>query len=81
MPTAKIAISIDREVLRELDELVQQGVRASRSKLIQDAVREKLQRLKRVGLAEACATLDHVTERAEAEQWLSGELRGPQTKS
>ncbi|HEX5760940.1 MAG TPA: ribbon-helix-helix domain-containing protein [Thermoanaerobaculia bacterium] len=78
MPTAKIAISIDPEELRELDELVQRGVGASRSKLIQDAVREKLRRLKRTSLAEACAKLDPETERAEAEQWLSGEAAWPE---
>lgn len=78
MPTAKIAISIDPNDLRELDELVERGAGASRSKLIQDAVREKLQRLKRVSLAEECARLEPAVERAEAEQWLSGEAAWPE---
>ena len=78
MPAAKIAISIDPEDLEELDELVRRGAGASRSQLIQDAVREKLQRLKRTSLAAECAKLDPAAERAEAEQWLSGEAAWPE---
>ena len=78
MPAAKIAISIDPDDLRELDALVRRGASASRSKLIQDAVREKLERLKRVRLAQECAKLSPETERAEAEQWLRGESAWPE---
>jgi Arc/MetJ-type ribon-helix-helix transcriptional regulator len=78
MPTAKIAISIDPDDLREVDALVRRGISASRSKLIQDAVREKLDRVKRVRLAEECARLVPELERAEAEQWLNGETPWPE---
>ncbi len=78
MPTAKIAISIDPDDLEELDALVRRGVGASRSGLIRDAVREKLQRLKHVRLAQECAKLDPVAERAEAEVWSSGEAEWPE---
>lgn len=78
MPTAKIAISIDPTDLREVDTLVHRGVAASRSKLIQDAVREKLARLKRVRLAQECAKLERNTERSEAESFLAGEPAWPE---
>ena len=78
MPTAKIAISIDPTDLRQLDELVRRGASPSRSKLIQDAVHEKLLRLKRVRLARECAKLDRKAERAEAHQRLSGEPPWPE---
>ena len=78
MPTAKIAISIDPGDLRQVDELVERGVAASRSKLIQDAVQEKLSRLKRVRLATECAKLDRASEQAEAESFLAGEPSWPE---
>ena len=78
MPTAKIAISIDPADLRELDELVRRGACPSRSRLIQDEVREKLLRLKRVRLVQECAKLDPNAERVEADQRLSGEPTWPE---
>lgn len=78
MPTAKIAISIDPAELEELDELVRRGVSASRSKLIQDAVHEKLLRLKRVRLAAECAKLDPAEEQAAAESFLVAEPPWPE---
>ena len=57
---------------------MRKGVSASRSRLIQDAVREKLLRLKRVRLAQESAKLDPKHERAEAEQWLRGEAAWPE---
>lgn len=77
MPTAKIAISIDPEDLEQLDELVTRGVAASRSQLIQEAVHDKLARLKRTRLAAECAKLDPEEERAEAESWLRSEQAWP----
>ena len=78
MPTAKIAISIDPADLKQVDALVQRGVAPSRSKLIQDAVHEKLARWKRVRLATECAKLDRVTEQAEADSYLAGEPTWPE---
>ncbi len=77
MPSAKIAISIDPEDLRELDELVRKGAAASRSQLIQDAVRERLARSRRTRLAEECAKLDPAAEQADAEGWLVAESSWP----
>ena len=47
MATSKIAISIDEEILEQVDRLVREKVFPSRSRAIQDAVREKLGRLAR----------------------------------
>lgn len=77
MPAAKIAISIDPQDLSQLDELVRRGVAASRSQLIQEAVRERLARLSRTRLAQECAKLDPEAERAEAENWLASEASWP----
>lgn len=73
MPTAKIAISIDPADLEELDDLVAQGAAASRSQLIQEAVQDKLARLKRTRLAVECAKLDPRQEQAEADSWSRAE--------
>lgn len=73
MPTAKIAISIDPTDLEELDDLVARGVAPSRSQLIQEAVQDKLARLKRTRLAAECAKLDPRQEQAEADSWSGSE--------
>ncbi len=44
MGTVKVAISIDRELLKGVDSLVSERVFPSRSRAIAEAVREKLQR-------------------------------------
>ena len=78
MPAAKIAISMDPDDLSQVDELVRQGVAASRSQLIQEAVRDRLARLNRTRLAKECAKLDPEAERAEAESWLASEASWPE---
>jgi Arc/MetJ-type ribon-helix-helix transcriptional regulator len=78
MPAAKIAVSLDPEALREVDRLVQHGLFPSRSSVIQDALAEKLQRLRRVRLARECAKLDPVAERAAADEFLPSEVQWPE---
>jgi Arc/MetJ-type ribon-helix-helix transcriptional regulator len=70
MPKAKIAISIDENVLGDLDRLVRNGVFSNRSQAIEDAVTEKLARLGRVRLAAECAKLDRPAEKELAEEGL-----------
>jgi Arc/MetJ-type ribon-helix-helix transcriptional regulator len=77
MSSAKIAISLDPEALKEVDQMVRGGVFPSRSKLIQDAVVEKLNRLRRVRLAEECAKLQPSSERAAAEERFASEAEWP----
>lgn len=78
MSSAKIAISLDPEALRQVDQLVEGGVFPSRSKLIQDAVAEKLRRLRRVRLAEECAKLQRPLEQAVAEEFFRSETEWPE---
>ena len=78
MNSAKIAISLAPEALRQMDELVEGGLFPSRSKLIQDAVAEKLQRLRRIRLAQECAKLQPAAEQAEAEERFQGEAEWPE---
>jgi Arc/MetJ-type ribon-helix-helix transcriptional regulator len=78
MRCAKIAISLDPAALKQIDRLVERGLFPSRSRLIQDAVAEKLLRVQRVRLAEECAKLDPAAERAAAEERFHGEAEWPE---
>jgi Arc/MetJ-type ribon-helix-helix transcriptional regulator len=77
MSSAKIAISLDPEALKQVDELVAGGLFPSRSKLIQDAVNEKVSRLRKIRLAQECAKLEPHAERAEAEEHFRDEAEWP----
>lgn len=78
MSSAKVAISLDPEALKQVDKLVQGGLFPNRSKLIQDAVAEKLQRLGRARLAKECAKLQPPVEQAAAEELFGGEAEWPE---
>ena len=73
MPVAKIAITIEQDILSEVDRLVRQNVFPSRSRAIQEAVGEKVRRLAANRLATECAKLDLKAEQALAEEGMSGE--------
>lgn len=73
MAAAKVAISLDEDVLARLDRLVSQQTFPNRSKAIEQAVKEKLERLDRSRLARECAKLDPAFEKALADEGLSGE--------
>ncbi|MCX7045299.1 MAG: ribbon-helix-helix domain-containing protein [Candidatus Sumerlaeota bacterium] len=68
MSAARISITIDKSVLIEIDRLVRQRVFRNRSRAIQDAVREKLNKIKSKRLAVECAKLNPEEERALAEE-------------
>lgn len=74
MSRSKIAITIDESTLERLDELVEQSMFPSRSQAIQEAVDEKLARLKRGRLARECSKLDPAFEKSLAEAGLSEDL-------
>lgn len=74
MPRAKIAITLDDTTLARLDRLVAASVFPSRSRAIESAVREKLERLGRGRLARECAKLHPAAEKALAEEGLSEDL-------
>ena len=75
MRFSKVAISVEKETLEHLDQLVKDKVFPSRSRAIQEAIQEKLARLERTRLAEECAKLDPVAEQALADEGLSDALR------
>ncbi|MEC9340297.1 MAG: ribbon-helix-helix protein, CopG family [Pseudomonadota bacterium] len=74
MATAKIAITLDEETLKRLDRLVRSSSFPSRSRAIQTAVQEKLDRMEQGRLARECAKLEPPHEQALAEEGLAEEL-------
>jgi Arc/MetJ-type ribon-helix-helix transcriptional regulator len=74
MAVAKIAITIEQDVLSEVDRLVRRHVFPNRSRAIQEAVGEKVRRLAVNRLARECAKLDPKTEKALAEEGMSREV-------
>ncbi len=74
MSTTKVAISIEKDLLAQIDELVEKQLFPNRSKVIREAIAEKLQRIKKTRLAIECAKLNPQFERALAEEGLSREI-------
>ena len=74
MSTEKIAITIEDKTLKRLDSLVERRVYPNRSRLVQEAIREKLERIDRSRLARECAKLDVETEQSLTEEGMSEEL-------
>jgi len=74
MGTMKVAITMDEEILGELDRLVKRRLFPNRSRAIQAAVQEKLVRLEKGRLARECAKLDIRAEQAMAEEGINREL-------
>lgn len=72
MKSAKVAITLDRAVLIRLDRLVAQNLYPNRSKAIQAAVVDKLEKLDQNRLARECARLDSKFEQALAEEGIVG---------
>ena len=74
MRSAKIAVTIDRDLLTRLDRLVKERRFPNRSRAVQEALRDKLERLDRSRLARECAKLDPAFEQQLAEEGLSDDL-------
>jgi len=74
MSTAKVAITLDENLLKRLDRLVKNRLFENRSRAIQEAVSEKLARLERNRLGRECAKLDRKFEQSMAEEGLSVEV-------
>ena len=71
MPTTKVAISIERDLIMQIDELVKKQLFPNRSKVIQEAIMEKLSRINKSRLAVECSKLDPKFEQALAEEGLT----------
>jgi metal-responsive CopG/Arc/MetJ family transcriptional regulator len=74
MATGKVAISMDRSLLRRLDQLVGQAVFRSRSEAVQKAVVEKIELLDKTRLAGECAKLSPAEEQNIADLGLADHL-------
>jgi Arc/MetJ-type ribon-helix-helix transcriptional regulator len=68
LASAKISILIDESLLSRLDRLAREQRFASRSHAIQEALREKVDRVERIRLARDCAKLDPAFEKQLAEE-------------
>ena len=74
MGKEKIAITLDEHAIGELDRLVGENIFQSRSQAIQEAVAEKLQRLKKTRLIAECTKLNPAFERELAEEGLTEDI-------
>ena len=74
MSVAKIAITMDEKLVKKLDRLVRQKVFLNRSKAIQEAVKEKIERYDNNRLAKECSKLDPKYEQAFAEEDMTSEV-------
>lgn len=75
MSKEKIAITLDERFIGELDRLVDKHVFQSRSQAIQEAVSEKLLRMKRTRLAEESAKLEPAFERAISDEGFTEDMK------
>jgi metal-responsive CopG/Arc/MetJ family transcriptional regulator len=71
MATTKVAVTIDSDLIAQVDQLVAKRVFPNRSKAIQQALEDKLARLKRTRLARESAKLDCREEQALADEGLA----------
>jgi metal-responsive CopG/Arc/MetJ family transcriptional regulator len=73
MPAEKIAITLDRELLKEIDRGVRSGLFKNRSRAIEEAVKEKLERHGKHRLLLEAKKLNPKEESALAEEGMTGE--------
>ena len=74
MAASKIAITLEKDMIKRLDMLVKSNFFPNRSKAIQAAVAEKLKRIEKSRLAQECAKLDPEFEQSLAEEGFTSEL-------
>jgi metal-responsive CopG/Arc/MetJ family transcriptional regulator len=74
MAATKVAITLDSSLLAEVDRLVAQHVFPNRSKAIQEALVDKLARMRRRRLAQESAKLTIEDEQAFAEEGIQQDL-------
>jgi Arc/MetJ-type ribon-helix-helix transcriptional regulator len=78
MATTKIAITLERDTVREVDQWVRAGRFPNRSRAVQTALSEMLVRRKRRRLMEELAKINPKEERALAEEFYKGEPAWPE---
>ena len=70
MASVKVAITLEQETLRQVDSLVLRRVFQNRSRAIQIALHEKIERVEGSRLAAECAKLDPKFEQSLADEGL-----------
>jgi metal-responsive CopG/Arc/MetJ family transcriptional regulator len=70
MASIKVAITLEQETLRRVDSLVARRVFPNRSRAIQIALHEKIERVEGSRLAAECANLDPIFEQSLADEGL-----------
>lgn len=73
MAKTKVAVTLDTSTLQRVDRLVREARYPNRSQAIEAAVAEQLDRLEHRRLAEACAKLDPISEKAMADEGLAAD--------
>ena len=73
MGMTKVAINLDEDLLKRVDQLVQEMRFPDRNQVIQIALREKIAKLDRSRLLEEAAKLDPEEEQALAEEGMAGD--------
>ncbi len=70
MPKSKIAVTIDAQLVAQVDRLVRDRSYVNRSRVVEEALLEKLARIGRTRLVDELAKLDPAFERSLAEEGL-----------
>lgn len=74
MNSAKVTISLDSDLLHQLDELVASQIFPNRSQAVQSALRAALEEIKRRRFEEECRKLNPETEQEMADFGLAAEV-------
>jgi metal-responsive CopG/Arc/MetJ family transcriptional regulator len=75
MTKLKVTVTLDADLLDQVDLLVRERRFPSRSQAIESALAEKLERLNRTRLARECAKLDPAEERRLADEGLADDVK------
>lgn len=74
MNSAKVTISLDSDLLHQLDELVASQIFPNRSQAVQSALRTALEEIKRQRFEEECRKLNPEAEQEMADFGLAAEV-------
>ena len=74
MPKTKVALTLDADLLEQVDELVSRQRFRNRSQAVEAALADKLQRLARTRLARELRKLDPTEEKRLAEEGMADSL-------
>ena len=74
MATSKITITLENDMVERIDMLVKSNLFPNRSKAIQQAVVEKLNRIDKNRLSQECAKLDPEFEQSFSEEGFTRQL-------